>query len=239
MNRYLVLCLEAPLMSFGGPIVDNNNYTDELPGRSMITGLLGNALGYEHAEMDKLRLLQDRMELAVRIDRPGERLTDFQTVDLGQEHLVNPGWTTYGKKEVRGGSPSAQKGTHIRYRDYYADRLCTVVVSLKASAEGPSIDDLASALEQPERPLFIGRKTAVPSRPICGGVIEAASIAKALCQANANKKLDPSTVCFIPSRAPKQDGRDVLLRDQKDWHNQIHTGRRWVRRATYAELCDA
>jgi len=238
VNRYLVLQLEAPLMSFGGPIVDNNNYTDDVPGRSMITGLLGNALGYEHAEMNKLKALQDRVAIAVRVDRPGHRLTDFHTVDLGQEHLFNPGWTTHHRKESRGGGLATRKGTHIRYRDFFADRLCTVVVGLKEASTGPTVDDLFAALEEPERPLFIGRKVALPSRPICGGLVEAESLAEALHKAPSDQRLDPKTPCFLPGGDPRQDGLDVLVRDQKDWHNQIHTGRRWIRRTTYAELSD-
>ena len=41
----LLLRLDAPLMSFGAPMVDSNGVIQEFPALSMLTGLLGNALG--------------------------------------------------------------------------------------------------------------------------------------------------------------------------------------------------
>lgn len=119
MHDILLLRFDAPLMSFGAPAVDNRRVIQEMPALSQVVGLLGNALGYDHADGDALSRLQTRLRLGSRADRPGEALVDYQTVDLGQDFLSEPGWTTRGKPEVRGGGFS--KGTHIRYRHFWAD----------------------------------------------------------------------------------------------------------------------
>ena len=62
----------------------------------MLTGLLANALGWDHRDADSLERLQDRLRFASRLDRAGHPLVDYQTVDLGQDWMrpENAGWTT-------------------------------------------------------------------------------------------------------------------------------------------------
>ena len=48
MRDALILRFDAPLMSFGGPMVDHNGVVQDFPPTSLLTGLIGNALGYEH-----------------------------------------------------------------------------------------------------------------------------------------------------------------------------------------------
>ena len=47
MPEHLILRLEAPLMAFGATMIDANGPTHELPLRSMIAGLIANALGWQ------------------------------------------------------------------------------------------------------------------------------------------------------------------------------------------------
>src|SRR3546814_18063762 len=54
-----------------------------------------------HAE--RLQRLQARIRFASLLLRPGEELRDYHTVDLGQRHLAEPGWTTRGRTEHRAG----------------------------------------------------------------------------------------------------------------------------------------
>src|SRR5690625_6149014 len=80
-------------------------------------------------------------------------------------------WTTLGWLDKRKGG-SASKGTHIRLRDYRADSIHTVALTLQPADKNPTLDELQKALEYPERPLFIGRKTCLPATPIFLGRIE-------------------------------------------------------------------
>ena len=96
VRRHILLRLDAPLMAFGAPIVDQHGVTGDVPLPSTIAGLLANALGYRRTDFGLLQRLQDRLILAARWDRPGEKLRDFQTAEL---NATDRGWTTHGRPE--------------------------------------------------------------------------------------------------------------------------------------------
>lgn len=227
----LVLRLEAPMLSFGAPIVDNRGVIQEHPPLSMLTGLIGNALGYRHAEFDKLQALQERIRFAARCDRPGEQFTDFQTVDLGQDFMQKAGWTTRGEREDRRGG-SASHGTHIRHREYLADASYIVALTLSPPDDAPTLDSVADALLEPERPLFIGRKTCLPSAPVLAGRTEAPDLLEALRQWPVD---EPSDADELEAWWPADlggvggGGRSLSVADRRDWANQVHTGERQLR----------
>lgn len=233
-RSFLVLRLDAPLMSFGGVAVDQLGVTEPAPTLSMLSGLAGNALGYDHREADRLQRLQERLRYAVRRDLPGEPLVDFQTVDLGQDFL-REGWTTRGRPASRAGG-SAKTGTHIRYRHYWADAVFTVVLDLDPADEAPDLDALAAALARPQRPLFLGRKPCLPSAPLLSGRIAARSLRAALAAVPLHPRVTADADGF-EAWWPRQDGepaadasagRAIPVSDLRDWRNQVHTGRRFV-----------
>jgi len=222
----LVLRLEGPLMAFGGPTVDNHGVDQEFPAASMLTGVLGNALGYSHADADALDRLQGRLRFAVRLDRYGKRFVDFQTVYLGQPFLVDTGWTTSGRREERGGASSEE--THIRYRHYRADGRATVVLTLIAPGEAPDLASVEKALREPARPLFLGRKPCLPSLPIFVERREAPSLLAAL------RGVPPCGERRVQAQWPYEEddlpgSRLVSITDERDWLNQVHCGERLVR----------
>ncbi|MFW5751646.1 MAG: type I-E CRISPR-associated protein Cas5/CasD, partial [Planctomycetota bacterium] len=150
---YLIMRLMAPLMSFGATLVDQNGPTLPFPGRSLLTGLIGNALGWRHGDTTQLQRLQNHLQHGVRADRRPGTITDYQTADLGQDFLVAKGWTTRGRREDRG-KGAATTGTHIRYRDYLADGAFTVALTVPPEAD-VILETIAAALHRPARPLFI------------------------------------------------------------------------------------
>ncbi len=171
----LLLRFDAPMLSFGGARVDKNGVQAVIPGRAMLTGLVGNALGYEHGEFDKLGALQARLRYAVRQDHAGEGLLDYHTVDMGQPFMLE-GWTTRAAPESRGGGESST-GTLIRLQHYRADAVYSVALTLRGDG-APTVDDVARALARPERPLFIGRKCCLPAAPILQGQGDGADAAR-------------------------------------------------------------
>jgi len=226
----LVIRFDAPLISFGGSAVDNLRVTRTFPGRAMLTGLLANALGWTHGEADRLGTLQERLRYAVRCDREGRRLIDYQTVDLGQDFL-DAGWTTRGAVEGREGGP-ASKGTHIRYRHYLADAVFTVALTLAPPGSAPALDEIAAALHEPARPLFIGRKTCLPSVPLLIGRRDAATLLAALREVEPSPRTAGNRRLTAWWPADEDTGlpnsRLVPITDDRDWANQIHAGRRWI-----------
>ena len=175
--KHLALRLEAPLMAFGGETIDNYGVIRRFPSASMLTGLLANALGWRRIEAGRHQRLQDRLVFAARIDREpagGTRLTDFQTAQLGAS---DRGWTTRGQPEGRAGGANTYAAPHLRYRDYFADMRVTMALRLEPAEESPKLEELASALEEPSRPLFIGRKPCLPSSPLFVDFVEGDYIA--------------------------------------------------------------
>jgi CRISPR system Cascade subunit CasD len=230
MIDVLLLRLDAPLVSFGGVVVDQRGPTEEFPALSLLTGLLGNALGYDHRDSERLLALQERLRYGVRRDRSGVRIRDFQTVALGQDFLVDTGWTTRGVAEGRKGASG--EATHIRYRDYLADAVFTVALTLDPNDPSPDVDALEAALREPERPLFLGRKPCLPAAPLLLGRLSATSLYDALRRAPPVDRGDqgPSLAAWWPDdEAGEGASRRIAVTDEMDWANQVHVGRRYVR----------
>jgi CRISPR system Cascade subunit CasD len=230
----LVLRLDAPLMSFGGSAVDRIGVIEEFPTLSMVTGLLANALGYEHPDARRTQRLQERLRVASRRDRSGSITRDFQTVDLGQEFLQEGGWTTQGAPEGREGGSS--RTTHIRQRFYIADAVFTIVVSLEPPGEEPGLAHLESALQEPTRPLFLGRKPCLPAAPLVVGRSQAPSLRDALAAAEriGNRGDQGALAAWWPAEEGGDDDQSRLLAvtDERDWSNQLHGGHRLLRHGT-------
>ena len=236
--RHLIVSLEAPLMAFGGETIDNYGVIRWFPAASMLTGLLANALGWRRIERELHQRLQDRLVFAARIDREpatGARLTDFQTAQLGSN---DQGWTTRGVPEGRAGGAATYDAPHLRYRDYFADMRVSVALRLEPEEENPTLDDLAAVLQEPARPLFIGRKPCLPSRSLIdeqgtrqfaeGDTALAALLAVPL-------SADTPHVDTIRALWPDGEGRaditpsrSYMLTDQRNWTSGLHGGGRLV-----------
>ena len=241
--RHLILNLESPLMSFGGETIDNYGVIRWFPAASMLTGLFANALGWRRVERARHQSLQERLVFAARIDREpagGVRLTDFQTAQLNKD---DKGWTTRGHPEGRAGGPNTYDAPHLRYRDYFADMRVTVALRLDLEDKSPTLDELANALQQPARPLFIGRKPCLPSAPLFVGI-----------DCNASNTLD--ALLNLPVEREEREGddrvrsvrllwsdgegvdcvhidRDFMLTDERNWVSGLHGGGRRVYEGTY------
>ena len=229
--RHLILNLESPLMAFGGETIDNYGVIRLFPAVSMLTGLFANALGWRRIERERHQRLQERIVFAARIDREphgGLSMRDFQTAQLGAN---DRGWTTRGQPEGRAGGANTYNAPHLRYRDYFADMRVTVALRLNQEGESPTLDELAHALEEPARPLFIGRKPCLPSGPLFVRYTEAENTLDALLKLPLESKRDD------PVRLLWADGegvdcvlsnRDYMLTDERNWVSGLHGGGRLV-----------
>ena len=229
MPRYMILRLEAPLMAFGDEIVDNYGRVRAFPGASNITGLLANALGWNRGRRVEHQRLQDRLDFAVRLDRPGKRIPDFQTAQLGGN---DRGWTTHGVPEGRAGGAAAYRSPHIRFREMIADAALTLALRLEPPDETPTLDDCAAALARPARPLFLGRKPCLPATPFLPAFLESADALAAAAAAPAGTDDDkaaesPQLVgAARPDLPPAFERRFVA--DERDWISGVHGGGRML-----------
>ena len=230
MAKHLILNLEAPLMSFGGETIDNLGVIRPFPAASMLTGLLANALGWRRVERERHQELQDRLVFAARIDREphgGLGIQDFQTAAINN---TEQGWTTRGRPEGRGGGTYQN---HLRYRDYHADSRVTVALRLDPSDGDPALDSLAGALEEPERPLFIGRKPCLPAAHLFAGFSEGdTALAALLAWPLASETGNPANIRTLwPENegVPEiESGRSYMITDQRNWVSGLHGGGRTV-----------
>jgi CRISPR system Cascade subunit CasD len=233
--RHLLLDLDAPLMSFGGDVVDANGVVRDFPAKSMIAGLFANALGWERFDADAHAALQARLTIGSARVAEGERMQEFQTAKL---EANDRGWTTRGRVEGRAGGADTYKSPHIRYRDMDADARVLVACRLTPADEAPTLDDLATALARPERPLFIGRKPFVPSRPLLLGEVEARTIRDALTLGLTMLADTPprdSVRAQWPYGEPSDGAlaeaagvREDALTDERFWPSGVHAGLRRV-----------
>ena len=231
--RYLIVSLEAPLMAFGGETIDNYGVIRWFPSASMLTGLLANALGWRRIERDRHQRLQDRLVFAARIDREpatGARLTDFQTAQLSGK---DQGWTTRGVPEGRAGGAATYDAPHLRYRDYFADMQVSIALRLESADETPTLDELAEALQEPARPLFIGRKPCLPSGSLFGGFSQGDTALAALLATPLATDIPPAVTIRVlwpdmEGEAEITPSRSYMLTDQRNWTSGLHGGGRLV-----------
>ncbi len=217
-------------MSFGGETVDNYGIIRAFPAASMLTGLLANALGLRRIERESHQGLQDRLVFAARIDREphgGLEMRDFQTAEINK---TEQGWTTRGHPEGRRGGTFRN---HLRYRDYFADMKVTVALRLGPGAEEPSLEDIAAALVEPARPLFVGRKPCIPSVQTFGGYSDGGTaLAALLAWPLANEGPGTEAVRTIwPDGEGVEEvrvNRRYMLTDQRNWLSGLHGGGRAI-----------
>lgn len=217
-------------MAFGDVMIDRIGPVRATPATSTVVGLLANALGVYRWEADRLARLQERLVFGCRLDRRGERFTEFQTAKLEKRDV---GWTTRGRVEGRAGGDATYDSPHIRLRDHDADACVTVVLRLRDADEPPTLDDLARALDEPARPLFLGRKPCLPSGPLAAGFVDADTVHDALLAApfagavpnDRPRRPDDRLLVVLPADEPRPPGfRDAHACERRDWPAGIHAG---------------
>ncbi len=218
-HRWLHLRLAGPLLAFGGLAIDHVGPTRDFPSASMLTGLLANALGWRREDSEQHQALQDRLVFGALTAQQGQLLTDIQNAKLEKN---DRGWTTWGEPEGRAGA--TYDSPHRRRRDYIADHDCRVALRLRP-VDGPTLADLAAALDRPARPLFIGRKPCLPAIPILAGWLEGETARAALASLGISG----------PALWPADDGdaddapaHRQELADLRNWRSGLHGGTRIV-----------
>ena len=226
--KWLIVRLESPLMSFGGTTIDAYGISRDFPAQSALTGLFANALGVDRRQTDKLADLQNRLVFAAALEQRSEpnRIRDFQTAKL---QAADKGWTTRNGSEGRAGGAGTYKSPHIRYRDYLADARVVVVATLLPASDdsAPMIEDIANALDHPARPLFIGRKHALPSERLNAGFIDADTAREAL-QESLKGQNAAMRAIWPADHALELADNVIELCDQRNWGSGLHGGTRRI-----------
>lgn len=139
----LLLRLAGPLQSWGIDSKFETRRTLPFPTKSGVIGLVAAALGYSRDDDESLKRLNS-LRFGVRIDREGELLRDFHTAK--------------GKKD---------EVSYITERYYLAD---AVFLAGLESDDFEFLCEIEEALHYPEFPLYLGRRSCVPTMPLVLGI---------------------------------------------------------------------
>ena len=146
----LILKLEGPLQSWGVDSRFTERKTQHEPTKSGVVGLMAAALGRRRDE-DVSDLASCYMN--VRTDVPGEYLRDFQTAHKRHFDSSRQEWIHGTSK--KDSLPLSQR--------YYLQG-AVFVVSLEG--DGTLLANVATALDHPAYPLYLGRRSCAPSSRI-------------------------------------------------------------------------
>jgi CRISPR system Cascade subunit CasD len=107
-----------------------------------------------------------------------------------------------------------------------------VALRLEPADEEPTLDQLAAVLDTPERPLFIGRKPFLPSRPLRLGDVEATTVHDALATGldHVSPRLAPGPYAaqWPAAEGLVGDALEEELTDERHWPAGVHAGLRRV-----------
>ena len=118
----------------------------------------------------------------------------------------------------------------------------TAVLRLSPEDPLPTLDDLGDALQEPKRPLFIGRKPCLPSVPLFGGYVEGDTTLQAILnvpltnpqEAEESVKLLWPTHDGGPDKSVRITRPGYMLTDQRNWISGLHGGGRRISEGTVA-----
>lgn len=145
----LLMRLEGPLQSWGERSSWDTRDTALMPTKSAVIGLLSCCMGLSRDDC-RIRELSEQLHVAVRADRPGIVMTDYQTVQ-GMPTIYD----TSGK-------PRNSGNIILTPRDYLQDASFLVAVY----GNEHLLKECAEKMKAPVWPPYLGRKNCVPSCPI-------------------------------------------------------------------------
>jgi CRISPR system Cascade subunit CasD len=137
-----------------------------------VVGLLACALGL--SEDDAIGQLSRQIDVGVRCDKPGIRMVDYHTVSGG---------VMSAEGKLKRNATTHEPETVVSWRAYLCD--ASFLVAVQSSDE--VIARLAEAVQAPYWPIFLGRKSCPPSRPVFAGLGQYATMRMALQTESAGK----------------------------------------------------
>ena len=167
----LLLRLEGPMQSWGTRSRWDVRDTGLEPTKSGVIGLLGCVLGLAR-DNPALEMLDRELQFGVRIDRPGVVSTDYHTVT--GYHRTAAGEFKHSGGTAKNLAKAKEHGesTIISPRDYLHDAAFLVALTsddhtlLRQLAGEMDHPDWSGDLQHPTWPLYLGRKSCVPVRPV-------------------------------------------------------------------------
>jgi len=186
MTSFLTFRLHGFMAAWGGVAVGEIRESDFVPSRSALLGLLGAALGIRRDQQKDLDALSRSVAFAVRVDRAGEMIEDWHTVQSASDKALRAApRTPRTRKDEIEASNNVRTGDRmgenpmLSHRSYRMDPAYSVAVHLEPGATC-ALEALARALREPVFTLALGRKSCPLSWPMGPMIVDAPDLVGAL-----------------------------------------------------------
>ncbi|NLB30284.1 MAG: type I-E CRISPR-associated protein Cas5/CasD [Alcaligenaceae bacterium] len=218
-EAYLLMWLEAPLLSWGYDSRFGRRDSLDFPTKSGVLGLLCCALGQGGEQREWLAKWAVRnmiVKAYVHQDRKTGRakprlpmMRDFQMVGSGYD-TNDPCQSLLVPRKSDGGK-AVGGGTKMTYRFYLQDMAFAVAL------QGPleELKELEAALQNPVWDLYFGRKNCAPTEIIAQGVYPSLEAALQYADhfAGEEKKTTPRVASFCVLEGEQEGGEVITLND--------------------------
>jgi CRISPR system Cascade subunit CasD len=153
------LWLEGPLQAWGMTSRFAARDTADVPTKSGVLGLVCAAMGLRRdTATDRLNELIT-LHMAVRVDRPGLKFTDYHTAGAGVGMMTAAG-------KIKKTETTDTIETWLMRKGYLADAAFLVALQ----GESGTVKSVADAIQNPVWPPFLGRKSCPPCAPVFAGI---------------------------------------------------------------------
>lgn len=165
----LFMRLTGPMQSWGTGSRFQIRRTDSIPSKSGVIGMLLCAGGVSREASEEALRRFRTFKMGVRIDHPG--LLDWDYHTAGAHIGIR---SAEGKTKIT--ASSGKPETLLSRRQYIYD--ASFLVALQG--DPVLISESAISLQNPEWPVFLGRKCCIPTEPVLAGVGSHTSLSDAL-----------------------------------------------------------
>jgi len=171
MRDYLILKLHGPMQAWGRESFEGLRPSELFPGRSALLGLLGACLGIDRTDLIQQQALLSSVSFAVRVDKQGQKMTDYHTVKDARE-------------DYRG---LKSHDTIQTWREYWQDASYTVAIWATKEDVPITLSTIEAAINQPVYTPVLGRRSCPLARPLFEIKLSAESALSALSQIGKNE----------------------------------------------------
>lgn len=209
-SSVLLLWLDGPMQSWGTRSRWDVRDTGLEPTKSAVIGLIGCAMGLSRGD-PQLEKLDCELLFGVRIDRPGVVSTDYHTVT--GYHRTAAGAYKHSSGTAKSLAKAQEHGesTIVSPRDYLHDAV--FLVGLETSSE--RMRALRDAFAAPHWPLYLGRKSCLPVRPLLDDTAEFTSLKAAFgCRPRHPRAQEGSLAAYVEDATGELERQDALRLNQ-------------------------
>jgi len=166
MITHLALYLDSPMQSWGYMSKFDQRTSYNFPTKSGILGMICAAMGLPKSDTDKLADLNKLKVTVYQLSNP------FRAVDY---HTVGGGYDNKTQKQNIVLTANGTTGNTVQtWREYLMDAKFGVVLS----GNDLIVREINDAMLNPKWGVWLGRKSCVPTSPICHGIHQTGEEAK-------------------------------------------------------------